>query len=213
MNPKIVQVGLDVHRTFSRLTARDAEGKVAWRGRLEHRDRWKLRADLRSSWDRAGAFRSVRGGGSGVLGCVGGSGGHHAADEWSGDVGRTPRAAGPGASDDCGGDASAPQTAWRDAGGRAVAVAAGDLVDSRVRHLGGSGQDRAVVAATRVRAEAVARMDRWADRKIQPWTGARTRSQASEWKEEEKTEEPSGRCGQASNNDDGHDGVNEATGP
>lgn len=47
MNPKIVQVGLDVHRTFSRITARDAEGKVAWRGRLEHRDRWKLRADLR----------------------------------------------------------------------------------------------------------------------------------------------------------------------
>ena len=26
MNPKIVQVGLDVHRTFGRLTARDAEG-------------------------------------------------------------------------------------------------------------------------------------------------------------------------------------------
>ena len=34
-----VMVGLDVHRRFSTVTGRNAEGKIAWRQRLEHQDR------------------------------------------------------------------------------------------------------------------------------------------------------------------------------
>lgn len=34
-----VMVGLDVHRRFSTVTARNAEGKIAWRQRLRHEDR------------------------------------------------------------------------------------------------------------------------------------------------------------------------------
>jgi len=39
-------VGLDVHRRFSTVTARNAEGKIAWRQRLEHGDRKLLRRYL-----------------------------------------------------------------------------------------------------------------------------------------------------------------------
>lgn len=41
-----VVVGLDVHRRFSTVTARNAEGKIAWRQRLEHQDRDGLRRRL-----------------------------------------------------------------------------------------------------------------------------------------------------------------------
>jgi transposase len=41
-----VMVGLDVHRRFSTVTARNAESKIAWRQRLEHEDRDGLRKRL-----------------------------------------------------------------------------------------------------------------------------------------------------------------------
>jgi len=44
-------VGLDVHRRFSTVTARNAEGKIAWRQRLEHEDRDGLRRRL-EDWPR-----------------------------------------------------------------------------------------------------------------------------------------------------------------
>jgi transposase len=44
-------VGLDVHRRFSTVTARNAEGKIAWRQRLEHADRDGLRKRL-EDWPR-----------------------------------------------------------------------------------------------------------------------------------------------------------------
>jgi transposase len=43
MKTNVAQVGLDVHKSFSRLTERDALGKVVGRGRLDHRDRTRLR--------------------------------------------------------------------------------------------------------------------------------------------------------------------------
>lgn len=43
----VSQMGLDCHRNFSRVTARDEAGKVAWRQRLEHADRSQLREQLR----------------------------------------------------------------------------------------------------------------------------------------------------------------------
>jgi len=43
---KITQAGLDNHRNFSRLTGRDATGKIVFRQRLEHKDRQALREDL-----------------------------------------------------------------------------------------------------------------------------------------------------------------------
>lgn len=43
MKTTVAQVGLDVHRSFSRITERDALGKVVGRGRLDHRDRTRLR--------------------------------------------------------------------------------------------------------------------------------------------------------------------------
>lgn len=46
-----VVVGLDVHRRFSTVTARNAEGKIAWRQRLEHGDRNGLRKRL-EDWPR-----------------------------------------------------------------------------------------------------------------------------------------------------------------
>jgi len=39
-------IGLDVHRRFSTVTARDAEGKIMWRRRLEHGDRGVLQKVL-----------------------------------------------------------------------------------------------------------------------------------------------------------------------
>jgi transposase len=44
-------VGLDVHRRFSKVTARNLEGKIAWRERLEHADRTLLRRRLQD-WPR-----------------------------------------------------------------------------------------------------------------------------------------------------------------
>ena len=45
---RVAKVGLDGHRTFSTATARDAEGMVVWRKRLEHADRRPLREELRT---------------------------------------------------------------------------------------------------------------------------------------------------------------------
>ena len=45
------RVGLDVHRRFSTVTARNAEGKIAWRERLAHEDREALRRRL-EEWPR-----------------------------------------------------------------------------------------------------------------------------------------------------------------
>jgi transposase len=43
---KVSHVGMDSHRTFSRLTARDADNHVVLRQRLEHDDRQKMRKQL-----------------------------------------------------------------------------------------------------------------------------------------------------------------------
>lgn len=43
---KVSHVGLDNHRKFSRVTARDAQGRILFRQRLDHADRAQLRADL-----------------------------------------------------------------------------------------------------------------------------------------------------------------------
>ena len=48
---EVKQVGLDVHKHFSRVTARAASGKVLFRQRLEHADRSTLRAEF-ASWPR-----------------------------------------------------------------------------------------------------------------------------------------------------------------
>jgi transposase len=45
---KVTQIGVDTHRKFSKVTARDAAGKVVWRQRLEHADRSGLREQLRT---------------------------------------------------------------------------------------------------------------------------------------------------------------------
>ncbi len=45
---KVTQMGMDCHKNFSRVTARDASGKVLWRQRLEHGDRQQFREQLRS---------------------------------------------------------------------------------------------------------------------------------------------------------------------
>jgi transposase len=39
-------MGLDIHRKFSKVTARDGQGKIVWRQRLEHADRPRMRAQL-----------------------------------------------------------------------------------------------------------------------------------------------------------------------
>jgi len=51
MDRTAVMVGLDVHRRFSTVTARNAEGKIAWRQRLKHEDRDDLRKRL-EDWPR-----------------------------------------------------------------------------------------------------------------------------------------------------------------
>jgi len=48
---KVVQMGLDSHRNFSKVTARDEQGRIAWRQRLEHADRAELREQL-ATWPR-----------------------------------------------------------------------------------------------------------------------------------------------------------------
>lgn len=45
----VTQIGLDSHRRFSRVSARDSSGRVVWRQRLEHADRSALREAL-SAW-------------------------------------------------------------------------------------------------------------------------------------------------------------------
>ncbi len=45
---KVTQMGLDCHKKFSKVTARDAKGEVVWRQRLEHADRRQLRARLKT---------------------------------------------------------------------------------------------------------------------------------------------------------------------
>ena len=42
----VARIGMDVHRNFSRVTACDAQQRVLWRCRLEHRDRAALRQRL-----------------------------------------------------------------------------------------------------------------------------------------------------------------------
>jgi len=42
----VAQVGCDCHRLFSKLTARDEDGRIVWRRRLEHGDRIKLHEQL-----------------------------------------------------------------------------------------------------------------------------------------------------------------------
>jgi len=44
---KVSQIGLDCHRRFSKASARDSQGQMVWRKRLEHRDREVLRRELR----------------------------------------------------------------------------------------------------------------------------------------------------------------------
>lgn len=44
---KIAQAGLDNHKNFSRLSGRDATGRIVFRQRLEHKDREALRENLR----------------------------------------------------------------------------------------------------------------------------------------------------------------------
>jgi transposase len=46
VHEKVSHVGMDSHRTFSRLTARDAQNRVVLRQRLEHTDRQKMRQQL-----------------------------------------------------------------------------------------------------------------------------------------------------------------------
>ena len=50
-NRKVAQVGCDCHRLFSRVTARDEDGRIIWRQRLEHGDRVALREQL-SGWPK-----------------------------------------------------------------------------------------------------------------------------------------------------------------
>jgi len=51
-NSSVARIGMDVHRAFSRVTARDAGQRVVWRQRLDHRDRLALRARL-ARWPAA----------------------------------------------------------------------------------------------------------------------------------------------------------------
>src|ERR1700686_2317638 len=44
---KVSHMGVDCHRNFSRVTARDERGGVVFRQRLEHADRAALREELR----------------------------------------------------------------------------------------------------------------------------------------------------------------------
>ncbi len=49
MKGKVTQIGMDLHKSFSRATARDADNGVVWRQRLDHTDRVGLRQTL-ASW-------------------------------------------------------------------------------------------------------------------------------------------------------------------
>ena len=43
---RVARIGMDIHRNFSRVTARDDQQEIIWRQRLEHRDREVLRRRL-----------------------------------------------------------------------------------------------------------------------------------------------------------------------
>ena len=47
----VSQIGLDAHRRFSMVTARDTEGRILWRERLRHEDRPRLREAL-TAWPK-----------------------------------------------------------------------------------------------------------------------------------------------------------------
>jgi len=47
----VSQIGLDSHRKFSKVTARNSDGTVAWRQRLDHVDRIEMREQL-ESWPK-----------------------------------------------------------------------------------------------------------------------------------------------------------------
>lgn len=44
----VSHIGLDAHKAFSKVTARNSENRIVWRQRLDHRDRNELREQLRS---------------------------------------------------------------------------------------------------------------------------------------------------------------------
>jgi len=48
---KLTQIGMDIHKKFSKVTARDDRGKIVWRQRLGHRDRQALR-ERREQWPK-----------------------------------------------------------------------------------------------------------------------------------------------------------------
>ena len=50
-NGIVAQIGMDAHRRFSMVTARDAEGRILWRERLRHENRELLRAAL-AAWPK-----------------------------------------------------------------------------------------------------------------------------------------------------------------
>ena len=52
MKGKVTQIGMDLHKSFSRATARDVDNGVVWRQRLDHTDRVALRQSL-ASWPAA----------------------------------------------------------------------------------------------------------------------------------------------------------------
>jgi len=47
----VTQLGLDIHRKFSKVTARSSDGKVAWRQRLDHSGRTQMRKQL-AGWPK-----------------------------------------------------------------------------------------------------------------------------------------------------------------
>ena len=47
----VSHMGLDCHKNFSRVTARDEQGRVVWRGRLEHANRQELKEKL-AGWPK-----------------------------------------------------------------------------------------------------------------------------------------------------------------
>ena len=57
----VSQIRLDIHRKFSRVTARDCEGEVVWRRRVEHGNPPRMRAELGRRRRRKRTFRSELG--------------------------------------------------------------------------------------------------------------------------------------------------------
>src|SRR5438552_675714 len=51
MTQTVINMGLDCHRRFSQISARDERGKIVWRQRLEHADRAELRQRL-AQWPK-----------------------------------------------------------------------------------------------------------------------------------------------------------------